>query len=118
MGAHHPLRVFSGSANRPLVEAVGQILGAPLGACITTRLSDSEIHVTIEDVVRDQDVFIIQPCSAPVTTANGVAPLHDAFVGPQLTRYRRDPYYLWTRNAWPRAGKPSAPRLLPRCSRR
>jgi ribose-phosphate pyrophosphokinase len=66
MGAHHPLRVFSGSANRPLVEAVVQILGAPLGACTTTRLGDTEIHVTIDDVVRDQDVFIIQPCSAPV----------------------------------------------------
>jgi ribose-phosphate pyrophosphokinase len=58
--------VFSGSANRPLVEAVVQILGVPLGACTTTRLSDTEIHVTIDDVVRDQDVFIIQPCSAPV----------------------------------------------------
>jgi ribose-phosphate pyrophosphokinase len=66
MGAHHPLRVFSGSANRPLVGAVAQILGAPLGACTTTRLSDTEIHVSIDDVVRDQDVFIIQPCSAPV----------------------------------------------------
>jgi ribose-phosphate pyrophosphokinase len=66
MGALHPLRVFSGSANRPLAEAVTALLGAPLGACTTTRLSDTEIHVTIDEVVRDQDVFIIQPCSAPV----------------------------------------------------
>jgi ribose-phosphate pyrophosphokinase len=66
MGAHHPLRVFAGSANRPLAEAVTNILGTPLGDCKTTHLNDSEIHVTIEDVVRDQDVFIIQPCSAPV----------------------------------------------------
>ena len=66
MGAHHPLRVFSGSANRPLAEAVTQILGTPLGDCTTTHLKDSEIHVNIDDVVRDQDVFIIQPCSAPV----------------------------------------------------
>src|SRR5512136_2310598 len=66
MGAHHPLRVFSGSANRPLAEAVTQILGTPLGDCTTTHLRDSEIHVTIHDLVRDQDVFIIQPCSAPV----------------------------------------------------
>jgi len=66
MGAHHPLRVFSGSANRPLAEAVTHILGTPLGGCTTAHLNDSEIHVTIDDVVRDQDVFIIQPCSAPV----------------------------------------------------
>jgi ribose-phosphate pyrophosphokinase len=66
MGAHHPLRIFSGSANRPLAEAVTGILNAPLGQCTTTRLRDSEIHVAIDEVVRDQDVFIIQPCSAPV----------------------------------------------------
>jgi ribose-phosphate pyrophosphokinase len=66
MGALHPLRVFSGSANRPLAEAVTGLLGAPLGACTTNRLSDSEIHVTIDEVVRDQDVFIVQPCAAPV----------------------------------------------------
>jgi ribose-phosphate pyrophosphokinase len=66
MGAHHPLRVFSGSANRPLAQAVTRLLGTPLGDCTTTHLSDSEIHVTINDVVRDQDVFIIQPCSSPV----------------------------------------------------
>lgn len=66
MGAHHPLRVFSGSANRPLAEAVTRILGISLGKCTTTHLKDTEIHVTIDEVVRDQDVFIIQPCSAPV----------------------------------------------------
>ncbi len=66
MGAHHPLRIFSGTANRPLAEAVARILNTPLGKCTTTRLKDSEIHVMIDEVVRDQDVFIIQPCSRPV----------------------------------------------------
>ena len=58
--------IFSGSANRPLAEAVARILNTDLGKCTTTHLKDSEIHVTIDEVVRDQDVFIIQPCSAPV----------------------------------------------------
>lgn len=66
MGAHHPLRVFSGTANQPLAEAVARILDIPLGNCTTTKLKDSEIHVMIDDAVRDQDVFIIQPCSRPV----------------------------------------------------
>ncbi len=90
MGTHHPLRVFSGSANRPLAEKVIDILDSlvgddlathgsdalssanadarrvALGKCTTTFLKDSEIHVIIDQVVRDQDVFIIQPCSAPV----------------------------------------------------
>ncbi len=88
MGVHHPLRIFAGSANCPLAEAVVRILdvlparleleskllseddGAiprlKLGKCTTTKLKDSEIHVMIDEVVRDQDVFIIQPCSRPV----------------------------------------------------
>lgn len=66
MSTHHPLRVFSGSANRPLAEDVVRILDTELGKCTTTRLKDSEIHVSIDEAVRDQDVFIIQPCSAPV----------------------------------------------------
>ena len=66
MGSHHPLRIFTGSANRPLAVEVARILDTPLGKCTTTHLRDTEIHVNIDEVVRDQDVFIIQPCSAPV----------------------------------------------------
>ena len=66
MGSHHPLRIFSGSANRPLAEEVARILNIQLGKCTTTHLKDTEIHVAIDEVVRDQDVFIIQPCSRPV----------------------------------------------------
>jgi ribose-phosphate pyrophosphokinase len=66
MGAHHPLRIFAGTANRPLAESVARILKCPLGRASTTHLADSEIHVSLDEAVRDQDVFIIQPCSAPV----------------------------------------------------
>lgn len=64
--SQHPLRIFSGSANRPLAESVADILQIQLGKCTSTHLKDSEIHVTIDEAVRDQDVFIIQPCSRPV----------------------------------------------------
>jgi ribose-phosphate pyrophosphokinase len=66
MGTHHPLRIFAGSANRPLAEEVARLSHTRLGSCTTTQLKDSEIHVTIDEAVRDQDVFIIQPCSRPV----------------------------------------------------
>ena len=66
MGAHHPLRIFAGTANCPLAEEVARILQCPLGKCTTTHLADSEIHVSLDEAVRDQDVFIVQPCSAPV----------------------------------------------------
>jgi ribose-phosphate pyrophosphokinase len=62
----HPLRIFAGTANCPLAAGVAQLLDTPLGKCTTTHLGDSEIHVSIDEVVRDQDVFIIQPCSMPV----------------------------------------------------
>lgn len=64
--SYHPLRVFTGSAHRELAEEITQILGITLGRATTRRLPDSETHVIIEEVVRDQDVFLIQPCSAPV----------------------------------------------------
>ena len=66
VGSLHPLRIFTGTANCPLATAVARILDTPLGKCTTTRLKDTEIHVSIDEVVRDQDVFIMQPCSAPV----------------------------------------------------
>ena len=62
----HPLHLFSGTANRPPAEAMARQLGHPLGKCTTTRLPDSEILVEIGQCVRDEDVFILQPCSAPV----------------------------------------------------
>jgi ribose-phosphate pyrophosphokinase len=62
----HPLCLFSGTANRPLAEAIAQRLGHPLGECTTTHLPDSEIHVEVGECVRNQDVFILQTCSDPV----------------------------------------------------
>lgn len=66
MGEHHPLRIFAGTANCPLAEDVARILKVPLGKCTTTHLGDTEIHVSLDEAVRDNDVFIIQPCSVPV----------------------------------------------------
>ncbi len=60
------IRLFSGSANRSLAEAVAEELGIDLSPVTVTHLPDSEIHVSIDELVRHQDVFIVQPCSAPV----------------------------------------------------
>lgn len=64
--SNHPLHLFTGTANRPLAEEIAQCLQQPLGSCTTTRLPDSEIHVQIDQVVRGEDIFFIQPCSEPV----------------------------------------------------
>lgn len=62
----HPLRIFSGNANRPLAEEIAICLNKPLGKCESQQLPDSEIHVMVEELVRDDDIYIIQPCSEPV----------------------------------------------------
>lgn len=62
----HALRVFTGSAYPALAEEVAHCLKRPLGKCTTQVLPDSEIHVSIDELVRDDDVYIIQPCPMPV----------------------------------------------------
>ena len=62
----YPLRLFSGSANCALADEVAAILKQDLGSCTTTHLADSEIHVKINELVRGDDIFFIQPCSPPV----------------------------------------------------
>ncbi len=62
----HPLRIFSGTAHPELAAEVSQHLGVPLGKSTARRLPDSEIHVMIDEVVRDQDIFLVQTCCAPV----------------------------------------------------
>lgn len=64
--SYHPLRIFSGSAHPALAREIASLLKANLGKTTTTHLPDSEIHVMIDEVVRDQDIFLVQPCCAPV----------------------------------------------------
>jgi ribose-phosphate pyrophosphokinase len=45
---------------------VADLLNVDLGKSSTRHLPDSEIHVMIDEVVRDQDIFLLQPCPAPV----------------------------------------------------
>ncbi|WP_460762887.1 ribose-phosphate diphosphokinase [Lysobacter fragariae] len=59
------LLVFSGNANRPLAEAVCKELGIRMGKALVSRFSDGEVQVEIEENVRRQEVFVIQPTNAP-----------------------------------------------------
>jgi len=59
------LLVFSGNANRPLAEAVCKELGVRPGKALVGKFSDGEVQVEIEENVRRQEVFVIQPTNAP-----------------------------------------------------
>ncbi len=58
--------VLTGSANPRLAAAVAERLGVALGRVTLERFPDSELHVRVEDSVRAQDVYIVQPTSPPV----------------------------------------------------
>ncbi len=55
------LLLYSGTANRPLGEATARLLGIRLGNLEIKRLPDGELSPLIEDSVRGEDVFVIQP---------------------------------------------------------
>ncbi len=59
------LMVFSGNANQQLAENVAKWLGVPLGHADVQQFSDGEISVELNENVRGQDVFIIQPTCYP-----------------------------------------------------
>lgn len=60
------LSVFTGNANPQLAEAICQHLGMPLGKAEVFEFSNQNIFVRILEVVREQDVFVVQPTSWPV----------------------------------------------------
>ncbi len=65
MNASNGLMLFSGNAHRKLAEDVAHRLGIPLGKAQVGRFSDGEAQVEIEENVRRQEVFVLQPTSAP-----------------------------------------------------
>jgi len=59
------VKIFSGTANAPLARAICKSIGIEMGRCGITPFPDGETFVKIEDNVRGEDVFIIQPTSPP-----------------------------------------------------
>lgn len=57
--------VFAGNAHRTLALSVCKQLGVPLGKALVGKFSDGEVQVEIEENVRRQEVFVIQPTCAP-----------------------------------------------------
>ncbi|MBI3946735.1 MAG: ribose-phosphate pyrophosphokinase [Armatimonadetes bacterium] len=60
------LRVFTGNANPMLARAICSSLDIKLTRGSVSRFSDGEIRVDIDESVRGDDVYIVQPTCAPV----------------------------------------------------
>jgi ribose-phosphate pyrophosphokinase len=61
------LKVFSGSAHPELAKAICRHIGIPLGRSHTHRFSNENLKVKIEENVREEDVFVVQPSCSPVS---------------------------------------------------
>ena len=59
------VKVFSGNSNKTLANAICEAIGIELGKSIVSTFPDGETFVKIDDNVRGEDVFIMQPTSPP-----------------------------------------------------
>jgi len=59
------VKVFSGTANEPLARAICKSIGMELGKCSIQPFPDGETFIKIEENVRGEDVFVVQPTSPP-----------------------------------------------------
>jgi ribose-phosphate pyrophosphokinase len=63
------VKIFSGTANKPLAEAICKSIGMELGKCTVKPFPDGETFVKIDENVRGEEVFVVQP-TAPPTNHN------------------------------------------------
>lgn len=61
------LKVFAGSSHPALAREICACLGLAPGAVTTTRFSNENLKVKIEENVREQDVFVVQTAAPPLS---------------------------------------------------
>jgi ribose-phosphate pyrophosphokinase len=59
-------KLFSGTANPKLAEAIGKHVGVPVGEAKLQRFADGEVYFQLLENVRGIDVFVVQPTCYPV----------------------------------------------------
>ena len=59
------MKLISGTANQPLARSIADVLDVPLTQVDIERFRDQEIFAKINENVRGEDIFLIQPTSAP-----------------------------------------------------
>lgn len=59
------MKLIAGNSNVPLAEAMAEYLDVPLMDASIKRFQDTEVFVEINENVRGEDVFVIQPTSFP-----------------------------------------------------
>lgn len=62
----HDIKLFSGRSNVKLAEEIAEYLGTTVGPMIVKNFADGEIYVQVQESIRGDDVFIVQPVCNPV----------------------------------------------------
>ena len=62
----HDIKLFAGRANSKLAQEIADYLGTSIGPMVIKNFADGEIYVQVQESVRGDDVFIIQPLCNPV----------------------------------------------------
>jgi len=60
------LQVLTGNANPDLARSIADAVGVKLTECMVGRFMDGEVEVRLDDDVRGNDVFVVQPTCPPV----------------------------------------------------
>ncbi|MBI2953991.1 MAG: ribose-phosphate pyrophosphokinase [Chloroflexi bacterium] len=61
------LSIFTGNAHPQFAGAIAECIGIPLGKSDVFEFSNENIFVRINDLVREQDVFVVQSLCSPVS---------------------------------------------------
>lgn len=65
-GSRHEIKIFTGRSNPQLAYEIADYLGTTVGPMIVKNFADGEIYVQIQESIRGDDVFIVQPTCNPV----------------------------------------------------
>ena len=60
------LKILAGSANLALAQKIATKLGGQLAQRVLERFPDGELHIELQESVRGQDIYIVQPTCPPV----------------------------------------------------
>lgn len=62
----HDIKLFAGRSNMTLAREIANYLGTTVGPMVIKNFADGEIYVQVQESVRGDDVFIVQPLCNPV----------------------------------------------------
>jgi ribose-phosphate pyrophosphokinase len=72
------LKIFSGNSNSKLAHDICEALGVPMGLARVSQFEDGETMVRINENIRGEDIFVIQPTQAPAVNLMELLVLVDA----------------------------------------